>query len=175
MDNDAVCLVESTEAQIYLSEPHEGYKIITKLYHSNISYAKKVSEFTFLSDHQNAGYVPILYSEIKHVRKDNFINMEYLEGYITLASFKKYLTSATIKTNLCDELIKGRRSIGENIHYSDLHKKNVMVKITGDTINVKFIDPGQSTKYYDVWKSWCMDIARELSVAKIMKKCIQKK
>ena len=173
MNTNYALLIDSTEAMIYISEPHNGRKVITKIYHSNISSVKKNSEFNFLKTCQNTGYVPVLYSSMLELTLSSFIDMEYLENYITLGRAKKFLTSNDIKTSLCMELIKGRKLIGQGIHYLDLHKKNVMVKFA-DTygVSVKFIDPGAYSVYYGAWKSWCMDIARELSVAKIMKKCI---
>lgn len=162
--------IDSNEACLYLS-PQNSCQLI-KIYKPHVKDIKKTSELKFLKDYQSTGYVPLLYSDDQHLRDDNSIIMEYLKDYITLDGIKKMevFNSSTFKELLAKELIKSRKAIGEDVLYTDLHKKNVLINISNNIPRIKFIDPGESRLYYGAWKEWCTDIARQLNIVKFMKK-----
>jgi hypothetical protein len=163
----------SNEANLYLTT--DSPTRIIKIYKPHVVGRKRKAEFEFLKEHQNSGCVPELYSDELWLFHNNAIVMEYFHEYITLDTVKKLtiFKDPLFKRSLAEELVKSRKIIGKDRLYTDLHKKNVLISVVNNLPSIKFIDPGESQLYYDAWKEWCIEMARELSIVKIMKSVME--
>lgn len=150
-----------------------------KIYRAGLQKYKMEREFDFLKRYRKTGAVPSVYSLKKDLNNFQIIAMDYLDGYTTLYSFysRKKDFSEKQQDDLLKKLIVARLKIGYDQEYTDLHWKNIMVKVTPSVVDVKMIDPGERIDHNgaDVWLSHIKDIVDRmrwgrLPTAKLVKK-----
>ena len=157
------------------SETYIQDGVFYKEYNDNIEFRKVFREATWLFLLKESGYVPIVY-EKKFMNETLFdkpyiIQMENLDGYETLKEWKSHKSDFNNRqqSELLRQLIKGRYAIGPEMFYQDLHYGNVMVKVNGNNVNVRFIDPGNIVYHSggEMWIDWIKDIIYELKLSRI--------
>lgn len=160
------------EATIYLSKDRE---ILRKEYNPEISFKNVFREHYFL-DKGKGKYTPKIYTTIDELCGQLqgedlfFIDMEFLDDYITLKDFgknkKKY--NKEQHNNLIRSLVKARYALGPNLVFKDLHLDNVMIKFNknNDKVTIRFIDPGQIYSQNLAWLEWIKETIRHLKISR---------
>ena len=143
--------------------------VLAKLFKDHIKPEYIAGEVKFLQKYRKTGAVPIVLSNESDAIKFRTIKMQYLDGYVPLKRIKQIKNTLSIsKINaFLKELVRQRAKIGRNVRYSDLHLKNVLVKME-PRMDIRFVDPGRATTFADSpeWITWLKETVGLLSMSR---------
>lgn len=149
------------ENAAFLATNQEGAKVVLK---TTFIRGKRSADYEadWLSKmhHKNSAYFPEIYGKKYFEYKEvDFIAMEYLDGYDNLLEYMK-LNAGKIPGRVATEMMVQMLTALNIIHttkkgrgnyaHGDFHGENIMVKVDGDTVEVKIIDPHQGSPPFKI-------------------------